>query len=183
MRKIIDVTPTKIIDAKTKKAKIVHQATPASLKTLKSKKINERETELQSLLDQYDYQLPNSISKMRQYVIHKLFKFAEEAEPNLSLKALEILGRVTEIGLFTTKIEIAVTDRPTAELESDLTNLLKNYSQNKEEVREITDEELRGYSEEPAIDDDVYEEVYEDNYNISEDGAIVEFGDFEEFKR
>lgn len=173
MRKIIDVTPTKIIDAKTKKSKIVHQASPASLKSLPSKKINERETELQTLLDQYDYQLPNSISKMRQYVLHKLFKVAEDGDANLSLKALEILGRVTEIGLFTTKIEIAVTDRPTAELESDLTTLLKNYSQNKEEVREITDEELRGY--EPATEGE-----YEDEYNMSEDEAIIEFGVFEE---
>jgi len=176
MRKIIDVTPTKIIDAKTKKAKIVHQASPASLKALKPKKINERETELQTLLDQYDYQLPNSISKMRQYVLHKLFKVAEDGDPNLSLKALEILGRVTEIGLFTTKIEIAVTDRPTEELESDLATLLKNYSQNKEEVKEITDEELRGY--EPAT-----EETYEEEYNMSEEDAIVEFGVFEEVRR
>lgn len=172
MRKIIDVTPVKIIDAKTNKAKIVHQADLASLSTLNARTIKERETELQSLLDQYDYQLPNSIGKMRQYVLHKLFKVAEEGEPNLSLKALEILGRVTEIGLFTTKIEIAVTDRPTAELESDLTNLLKNYSQAKEEVREITDEELRGY-------DTTTEEVCEDEYNMSEEEAIVEFGVFE----
>ena len=175
MRKIIDVTPTKIIDAKTNKAKIVHQASPASLKSLPSKKINDRETELQTLLDQYDYQLPNSISKMRQYVLHKLFKVAEDGDANLSLKALEILGRVTEIGLFTTKIEIAVTDRPTAELESDLTTLLKNYSQAKEEVREITDEELRGYSDESEDENESHLD-----YELSEDEAIVEFGVFEE---
>lgn len=175
MRKIIDVTPTKIIDAKTKKAKIVHQADLASLSTLNARTIKERETELQSLLDQYDYQLPNSIGKMRQYVLHKLFKIAEEGEPNLSLKALEILGRVTEIGLFTTKIEIAVTDRPTAELESDLTNLLKNYSQAKEEVKEITDEELRGYSDDPEDENESHLD-----YELSEEEAIVEFGVFEE---
>ena len=112
---------------------------------------------------------------MRQYVLHKLFKIAEEGEPNLSLKALEILGRVTEIGLFTTKIEIAVTDRPTAELESDLTNLLKNYSQAKEEVKEITDEELRGYSDDPEDENESHLD-----YELSEEEAIVEFGVFEE---
>jgi hypothetical protein len=65
---------------------------------------------------------------------------------------------VTEIGLFTTKIEVSVADKPTSDLESELRGLLKNYAKTeKQVVQELTDEELRGYSvdeEEEVVDED-----------------------------
>lgn len=108
---------------------------------------------LESLLSRYDYQLINSTNKMRQFVLAKLFRIANESEDEKNaLKALETLGRVTEIGLFTTKIEVSVADKPTSDLESELRGLLKNYAKpEKEVVPELTDEELRGYS----VDDEV----------------------------
>jgi hypothetical protein len=73
-------------------------------------------------------------------------------DPKLSIKALEMLGKVTEIGLFSTKIEISTNDKPTKELESELSTLLATYSlgelraieSGRVEQAEITDAELRG---------------------------------------
>lgn len=155
MRKIIDITPNKIVDFETAGDDFSFLSDDGSNLPLRKPP----QQRLEALLNDYDYQLPNSTNKMRQYVLNKLFETAEEGEPNLSLKALEILGRVTEIGLFTTRIEVSVADKPTADLENDLSVLLKNYAKkDTDPVQEITDEELRGYSEE--ISEGVFSEEY-----------------------
>ena len=104
---------------------------------------------LESILARYDYQLVNSTNQMRQFILANLFKLAEESEDEKTkLKTLETLGRVTEIGLFTNKIEIAIADKPTSDLEVELRGLLKNYAKvEKQVVEEITDEELRGFDQ------------------------------------
>ena len=102
---------------------------------------------LEALLKRFDYTMPESTNKMRQYLIFKLFELAENDDPKLSIKALEMLGKVSEIGLFSTKIEIATTDKPTRELETDLASLLKTYELGLlpgVEYKEITDAELKG---------------------------------------
>jgi len=158
MRKIIDITPVQVLNTETDKTEFIFMSEEDSKIPLKKP----AEKRLKDLLDQYDYQLPNSANKMRQYIINKLFEAAEEGEPNLSLKALEILGRVNEIGLFTTKIEISVADKPTADLEKDLSLLLKSYAKKDiEPVQEITDEELRGYTEQ--VEEGVFSEEYEED--------------------
>ena len=102
---------------------------------------------------------------MRQFILAKLFRLADESEDEkTALKALETLGRVTEIGLFTTKIEVSVADKPTTDLESELRVLLKNYAKTeKQVVEELTDEELRGYAEDELEDEEEYEEYTDED--------------------
>lgn len=80
---------------------------------------------LEKLLKKFDYNLPNSSNQMRQYLVYKLFDWAENEDPKVSLKAVEMLGKVSEIGLFTTKLEVSTAEKPTEELESELTKLMK----------------------------------------------------------
>ena len=107
---------------------------------------------LERLLKRFDYNLTNSTNKMRQYVMFKLFELAENDDPRLSIKAIEMLGKVSEIGLFSTKIEVSSADKPTAELESELSTLLATYSLGELGAidgtsKELTDAELRGDAE------------------------------------
>lgn len=104
---------------------------------------------LEKLLKKFDYNLTNSTNKMRQYVLFKLFELAENDDPKLSIKAVEMLGKVSEIGLFSTKIEVSTNDKPTADLESELNKLLTTYSLGEIGVlegsyKELTDAELVG---------------------------------------
>jgi len=96
---------------------------------------------------------------MRQFILANLFKLAEESEDEKTkLKTLETLGSVKEIGLFTNKIEIAIADKPTSDLEVELRGLLKNYAKVEKQVaEEITDEELRGYDQ--IEEDDLMDEA------------------------
>lgn len=114
---------------------------------------------LDKLLKRFDYTLANSTNKMRQYVLFKLFELAENEDPRLQIKAVEMLGKVTEIGLFTTKVEVAAADRPTGDLETELNELMSTYSVGGElgaidvQYEQISDEELKG---------DVKEEEFEE---------------------
>jgi hypothetical protein len=133
-----------IFDANDK-SKIIYSSEPqAGALPMLSEKVA-----LESILARYDYQLVNSTNQMRQFILANLFKLAEESEDEKTkLKTLETLGRVTEIGLFTNKIEIAIADKPTSDLEVELRGLLKNYAKvEKQVVEEITDAELRGFDQ------------------------------------
>lgn len=104
---------------------------------------------LEKLLKKFDYNLTNSTNKMRQYVLFKLFELAENEDPRLAIKAVEMLGKVTEIGLFSTKIEVSTTDKPTDVLETELSALLAAYSIGdfgaiEGTYEELTDAELHG---------------------------------------
>ena len=105
---------------------------------------------LDKLLRRFDYTLANSTNKMRQYVLFKLFELAENEDPKLQIKAVEMLGKVSEIGLFTTKVEVAAADKPTGDLESELNELMSTYSVGGElgaidvAYEQISDEELKG---------------------------------------
>ena len=83
---------------------------------------------LEKLLKRFDYNLPNATNKMRQYLIFKMFELAENEDPRLAIKALEMLGKVSEIGLFTTKIAIDTGEKSTGDLETELNSLLVTYS-------------------------------------------------------
>ena len=119
---------------------------PAAPSTLGAKRM------LESLLAKHDYQMQAPFQKMRNYVIYKFFELAENDDPNISLKALNSLGKVSDIGLFTDKLEISVTQKSTLELEDELSTLLKGFVKRKSgkttiedaSYRELTDAELRG---------------------------------------
>jgi len=82
---------------------------------------------LEAMLSRYDYEVVNGANKMRNYVMFKLFELSEDPDTRISFKALETLGKVAEIGLFSTKIDINITEKPTQDLEAELHNLLKGY--------------------------------------------------------
>lgn len=72
---------------------------------------------LQSLLDEYDKTVVKSAAQLRTYVTNKLIAETANADPRIRLKSLELLGKVSDVGLFTDKTEITMRHRPTEELE------------------------------------------------------------------
>jgi len=83
---------------------------------------------LKTLLDQYDFDTAKQSKKMRSYIVTKLVQFSEDSNKHLALKALDTLGRASEVGLFTTKIDININTKPTEDLEREIHNILKGYN-------------------------------------------------------
>jgi hypothetical protein len=75
---------------------------------------------LQSLLCEYDQVVIKSANQLRTYVTNKLIFDSANPDPRIRLKSLEMLGKISDVGLFTDKTEITIRHRPTAELEQML---------------------------------------------------------------
>jgi len=75
---------------------------------------------LQSLLSEYDTVIVKSAQQMRTYVTNKLLAETANPDPRIRMKSLELLGKISDVGLFTDKTEITMRHRPTEELEQML---------------------------------------------------------------
>ena len=72
---------------------------------------------LQSLLSEYDQVVVKSAQQLRTYVTNKLLAETANPDPRIRMKSLELLGKISDVGLFTDKTEITMRHRPTEELE------------------------------------------------------------------
>lgn len=85
---------------------------------------------LKALVNEYDHQVLESNIQARQYIVNRLLDLSDprnETKPMEQLKALELLGKVSEIGLFTERVEVNINTKSTAELEEDLVKTLSKY--------------------------------------------------------
>lgn len=80
---------------------------------------------LKSILSEYDKQVVESAAQLRTYVTNKLVIESTDRDPRVRLKALELLGKISDVGLFSEKTEITLRHRPTEELEQMLRDRLE----------------------------------------------------------
>lgn len=73
---------------------------------------------LDALLTEYDYSIIEDANRLRNYVVNRLIE--ESTDKKNGMKALELLGKLTEVGLFTERKEIMVTHQSTEMLEDKL---------------------------------------------------------------
>lgn len=75
---------------------------------------------LNLLLTEYDYNLLDDAEKMRNYVVNKLIQESDGKEARNRLKALELLGKLSQVGAFTERHEINITHQTTEDLQRNL---------------------------------------------------------------
>lgn len=81
---------------------------------------------LEALLSEYDYEVLRDATQIRQYVTNRLLEESSpDKDPKQTLKALQMLGNITEVGLFTERHEITVKQQTTEELEDKLKQALE----------------------------------------------------------
>ena len=72
---------------------------------------------IKALLDEYDKVVIQSAAQLRTYVTNKLIVDSANPDPRVRLKCYELLGKISDVGLFTDKTEVTMRHRPTEELE------------------------------------------------------------------
>lgn len=77
-------------------------------------------THLSMLLSEYDKTVVQSAAQLRVYITNRLLLESDSEDPRIRIKALEMLGKISDVGLFTEKTEITMRHRPTEELEQML---------------------------------------------------------------
>lgn len=82
---------------------------------------------LVGMLTAYDWEFVQQAKELRGYTVAKLLEECENPNANIRLKALGLLGKVTEVGLFTEKIEVKKTDLTEEEIDKKLKEKLAKF--------------------------------------------------------
>jgi hypothetical protein len=118
---------------------------------------------LTSLVNAYDKQVIKDATQLRTYVTHKLIEMSHCGDGRQELKALELLGKISEVGLFSERSEVTITHTTSSELEAAIkeriTRLLAVEPEKEvEEVEEVEDAEvleLEDFQEEEETEEEV----------------------------
>jgi hypothetical protein len=74
-----------------------------------------------NILDEFGQSVVESANHIRHLVTNKLLLETENPDPRIRLRALELLGKISDVSLFAEKTEVTVTHRSTDELRDVLT--------------------------------------------------------------
>ena len=80
---------------------------------------------LATAIKEYDFQVFADVQQARNFVTNKLVAMADCGDPKLELKALELLGKHSDIGLFTERSEITVHHTSSSSLEASIKERVK----------------------------------------------------------
>jgi len=79
---------------------------------------------LYMMLSDYDHQVVQEAVQLRRFVTNKLIEDAGLTDPRHRLKALELLGKISDVGLFSEKTEITVKNLTQEDLETQIKSKL-----------------------------------------------------------
>jgi hypothetical protein len=101
---------------------------------------------VQRLLSEYEEQVVVEAARLRNYVTNKLILESDDNDARIRIRALELLGKISDVGLFTEKSEITYKTKSDEELDEELEKRIQSIlSKN---TIDITPEEVFGSARE-----------------------------------
>ena len=79
---------------------------------------------LYAMLQDYDHQVIDEAVQLRRFVTNKLIEDSGHTDARHRLKALELLGKISDVGLFTDKTEITIKSGSIDNLEDQIRSKL-----------------------------------------------------------
>lgn len=116
---------------------------------------------LQQTLAQYDKLVIQDSEQLRNYITNKLIEISSCGTTKDELKALELLGKISDVGLFAEKTEIKITHTDSASLESTI----------KDKIAKLLAAKQQEMEENLIIEDAEYEEYEGEYIDADEDGS------------
>ena len=80
-----------------------------------------------SMVTAYQWKFVEQAQELRSMSVAKIVKETDHPDARIRLKALELLGKVTEVALFTDRVEVKKTELSDAELEAQIKKKLEKY--------------------------------------------------------
>lgn len=99
-----------------------------------------------AILSEFGREIVTDAVKVRHMVMNKLVVETENPDPRIRIRALELLGKITDVGLFTERSAVTITHQTTEDLRESLrTKLmkLKDVSPDTEDAEIMDDDEDR----------------------------------------
>lgn len=109
-----------------------------------------------NILTQFGHSVVESAVQVRHLVTNKLIEETENPDPRVRIRALELLGKISDVGLFTDKTEVTITHRTTDELRESLRSKLSKLVNPEEDVidAEFVDPDAIDIDAELGIEDE-----------------------------
>lgn len=82
---------------------------------------------LTGMLTAYDWEFVEQAKEIRGYAVSQLIEETKHTDARIRLRALELLGKVTEVALFTDRVEIKKTTVSDAEIDSKIKEKLARF--------------------------------------------------------
>lgn len=79
------------------------------------------------MLTAYDWAFVEQAKELRGYCVSQLVEETKHPDAKVRLRAVELLGKVSEIALFTERVEIKKTELSDAELQAEIDRRLGKY--------------------------------------------------------
>lgn len=98
------------------RAKLLALKTPAAVR------------HLTGMLTAYDWEFVHQAKELRGYAVSKILEEVEHPDARIRLRALELLGRVTEVALFTDRVEVKKTELKDNELDAKIKEKLARFA-------------------------------------------------------
>ena len=92
----------------------------------------------QVILRRHDYQAFEDAQQARNFITNRLIELADCGDPKLEIKALELLGKHSDVGLFTNRSEITVNHRSSESLENSIKERIKRLLNSPDEIIDVT---------------------------------------------
>jgi len=139
-----------------------------------------------SILQNFGHSIAESAVQIRHLVTNKLIEETENPDPRVRIRALELLGKISDVGLFSEKTEITITHQTTDDikerLRAKLTKLVNpGQEQNQDDVVDavvIDDEEIDVDAEFGLVDEEEQDDTAEEQdygaENVAENDADIE---------
>ena len=109
-----------------------------------------------NILEEFNHSVVESSKQLRNLVTNKLVIESENPDPRVRMRALELLGKISDVGLFTEKSEVTITHQTTDDLKEKLRGKLAKLVNPEPEVEDavvLTPQNLDA-NEEFGFDDD-----------------------------
>lgn len=145
--------PFEMTEDDEKKAQALFRSVDTTKKNKKDKTHNPADLydapvaiRLQALLSEYDKAIVADASQARTYITNRLLDISACGDPKHELRALELLGKMSDIGAFTEKSEITITHKTSDDLrkaiEDKLKRLLLTNTSDVQDIKPKAEEEL-----------------------------------------
>lgn len=73
-----------------------------------------------NILQEFGHNIAESATQIRHLVTNKLIEETENPDPRVRIRALELLGKISDVGLFSEKTEITITHQTTDDIKERL---------------------------------------------------------------
>ena len=106
---------------------------------------------LESILNEWDQEVLDVGRRLRNFVTNKLIAETVDPDPKIRLKAIELIGKLSNVGSFSERIDITVTHRTIHDIETDLNKTLELFTG---EVIDVTPKETQKSIAEIDLDEE-----------------------------